>query len=418
MTLRVSSWTFKNDSPFFWLQSWYRLLHCQTVVILFLNSAVIAEPQDSPRDSVETISVADRKQQIQSLRTSDDSSVAVKHLIAIDTDLFNQQSPLLDTVKTDVLIALAEHANPPALEHLRSVFETQTSRRNDAAYAISLAAWNRPASDQDWRYMVRSLTIVEGEQAVSILKALVRFRRKATRPSWIREVILIGLRFTDEQLPAAVDLLDHWTGHAVKEGASPGTRLNNYRDWFRESYPNEPRPDLPNDPANVKWTVTNLTKLLTTLPPDVDSVTNGAAVYIRAHCHKCHRHDAGHDLPPDDRLGPNLTTLGWRRQSKEILSAVLYPSHRLNDEYPVTSVVLSNGKSVSGLMMPNRNGDMKIVTADLKEVRFARSDIQEFVPSRVSSMPAGLLEPLSAMEIRNLFAFLKRQSGRYDPHQR
>lgn len=418
MTLRVSWWTFRNDSLFLLLLNWYRLLHFQTVAILLVNSAVFARPQDSPRDSVETISVADRKQQIQSLRTSDDSSVAVKHLIAIDSDLCNHQTPLLEPLKTDVLIALAEHANPPALEHLRSVFEAQTPRRNDAAYAISLAARKRPASDQDWRYMVRSLTIVEGEQAVSVLKALVRYRRKATRPSWIREAILIGLRFTDKQLPAAVDLLDHWTGQAVKKGAPPGTRLNDYRDWFRESYPSEPRPDLPNDPANVKWTATNLTKLLATLPPDVDSVTDGVAVYIKANCNKCHRHDAGHDLPPDDRLGPNLTSLGWRRQSKEIQSAVLYPSHRLNDEYPVTTVVLSNGKSVSGLMMPDRKGDMKIVTGDLQEVGFAKSDIEEIVPSGVSSMPAGLLEPLSAMEIRILFAFLKRQSGKYAPHQR
>ena len=156
-------------------------------------------------------------------------------------------------------------------------------------------------------------------------------------------------------------------------------------------------------------------------PSDAVAFTAGAAAYSKvfskANCNKCHRRDGGSDLPAGDQLGPNLTSLGWRRQPQEILSAILYPSHRLNDEYPVTTVLLTSGKSVSGLMMPDTEDRMKIVTADSKEVVFAKSEIEDVAPSKISNMPSGLLEVLSAEEIKNLFAFLTQRSGDYDPHR-
>ncbi len=399
-------------------------LKCLVLVIaaaLCISPALATEPPTVVADAVEQISAADRQLQIDGLRTSEDTSAAVKQLIAIDVELLADDSSTLDAVKTGILIALAEHANPPALEHLRSVFETQTPRRHDAAYAISLAALNRPTSDQDWRYLVRSLTIVEDEQAVSVLKSLRKYRRRATKATWIREVILAGLRLTHEQLPAAIDLLSYWTGHSADSSESAEQQLQGFQAWFREHYPNEPPPELPVDPPNAKWTAAKLATLMAERPSDAVAFTAGAAAYSKvfskANCNKCHRRDGGSDLPAGDQLGPNLTSLGWRRQPQEILSAILYPSHRLNDEYPVTTVLLTSGKSVSGLMMPDTEDRMKIVTADSKEVVFAKSEIEDVAPSKISNMPSGLLEVLSAEEIKNLFAFLTQRSGDYDPHR-
>ena len=120
--------------------------------------------------------------------------------------------------------------------------------------------------------------------------------------------------------------------------------------------------------------------------------------------------------PQNDQLGPDLTSLSWRRQPKEILTAILYPSHHLNDEYPVTTVVLQNGKTVSGLMVPDEDGGLKIVSSDNRTTRFKRTDIDETLASNVSNMPAGLLEPLSRREIKQLMAFLTAGAGDADPH--
>lgn len=417
MMLRVSWSKSENSVSNPQVRNRLKLLSLMLTASLSLDAVFAIEPPVVLPEAAEVVSATDRQQQIEGLRVSDDTLSAVKHLIAIDVDLQADDAASLEATKVDVLVALAKHGNPPALEHLRSVFETQTHRRHDAAYAISLAALDRPTSDQDWRYLVRSLTIVEGDQAVSVLKSLRKYRRRATKATWVREVMLVGLQLTDEQLPTAIDLLSHWTGHSVDPSETPQNQLHGFQQWYRERYPNEPSPELPVDPANAKWTAAKLMELIPERPSDPVVFAAGAAVYSKANCNKCHRRDGADGLPTGDQLGPNLTSLGWRRQPKEIVSAILYPSHRLNDEYPVTTVALTSGKSLSGLMMPGGEGCLKIVTADSKELSFAKNDIEEFMPSNISNMPVGLLEVLSAEEIRDLFAFLMQRSGDYDPHQ-
>jgi putative heme-binding domain-containing protein len=361
--------------------------------------------------------VLERQQQIEGLRSAEDIYSAVKHLIAIDGELRDAEFVAKGELRKSILVALAEHRTPVALEHLRAVFETQTSRRHHAAYAISLAALQRPTNDQDWRYLVRSLTIVEGEQAVSVLKALRKFRLRATKSTWVREVILIGLQLPDAELPVALGLLKFWSGHSVDESVTVREQLKQYQDWFSGRYADQPAATLPVDAPMAKWTFEKLAICIADLPRDETSLTLGAVVYSKANCNKCHRRDGIAAQPADDRLGPNLSSLGWRRQPKEVVSAILYPSHRLNDEYPVTIVALQSGKTVSGLLMPTKDGGLMVVGADSKETVFEKEDVEETVTSNVSNMPAGLLETLSEEEVRNLFAFLTAQSGDYDPHR-
>lgn len=380
------------------------------VALIAFTISLHAQNSDPP-------TALERRQQIAGLRAAEDLPSAAKHLIAMDDALIDTESAEHAELQKSILIALAQNATPAALEHLRAVFETQTLRRRNAAYAISLAALQRPNNDQDWRYLVRSLTIVEGEQAVSVLRALRNFRRRATKPTWVREVIIIGQQLPNAESPAALELLNFWTGHSVDESATSREQLQQYQDWFSERYADHPAATLPLDEATAKWTFEKLTQIITDLPRDDKSLTAGAVVYSTANCNKCHRRDNVASQPSDDRLGPNLSSLGWRRQPKEVVSAILFPSHRLNDEYPVTTVLLENGKTVSGLLMPTRDGRLKVVGNDSKEIVFNKSDIEETMASNVSNMPAGLLEPLSAEQVEKLLAFLTTQSGDYAPHR-
>jgi putative heme-binding domain-containing protein len=354
--------------------------------------------------------------EIRRLSASDADSSDTRQLIAIDAELKDRKGEVAERLQQSVLVALAELGTASALEHLRSVFETQTHRRHDAAHAISIAALVRPTDDQDWRYLVRSLTIVERDQAVSVLKALRRFRRRATKPSWVRQVILIGLTLPEQDHPAALELLKFWTQHTPSPQASLNKPLADYQAWFRRTFPNEPNPQLPVDAPGSRWTYDRLSDVIADSESDQTSPAAGEVVYSKADCKKCHRRGDMKGQPQNDQLGPDLTSLSWRRQPKEILTAILYPSHHLNDEYPVTTVVLQNGKTVSGLMVPDEDGGLKIVSSDNRTTRFKRTDIDETLASNVSNMPAGLLEPLSRREIKQLMAFLTAGAGDADPH--
>jgi len=391
------------------------LVTCLVLTIVCATAIALDERKAGPAKTVGPERLAAIQQELEFLQSAQADASAVKELVSIDGELRDTTAPAERALQTKVLVALAHHANAAALEHLRSVFETQTSRRHDAAYAISLAALNSPSNDQDWRYLVRSLPIVEGEQAGSVLTALSRFRRRATKPVWVREVILVGLKLPAAQQTTATRLLEHWTQHSMANG-SPQEQLQAWQEWFREEFPDEPDPTLPADPPGAKHTWQTLTLLIGELPSEADAIAAGEALFTKATCQKCHRRGNTVGQPEDNRLGPDLTSLGWRRQPQEILTAILYPSHRLNDEYPVTTVVLANGKSASGLMMPAADKNLKVVASDGKETVFAASELEESRPSRVSNMPSGLLEPLTHEQVGQLLAFLSAQDGTYDPH--
>lgn len=379
--------------------------------LTFLSPGIVIVHSDDGDEQAEL------RQVIAELGRSEDATTAVKELIRID-EFFGKEAPAggPDSAGPSILIALAKHGTPTAMEHVRAAFETQPHRRHHAALAISVAALRSPVSDQDWRFMVRALPIVKGDAAVSVMKALSRYRRRATKPSWIRECILTALEFSDEQLPAAIDLLKLWTSRPPA-GNSPAQQLAGYQSWFVQTYPGEPAPSLPTDRADAKWKYADTQKLLTGLPTDEETLLAGRRVFFKAGCAKCHRRDGIDDQPADDRLGPNLTSLGWRRQPQQILTAVLYPSHRLNDEYPNTTVLLASGRTLTGLLMPSPDGELQVTDGDLKTTTFRKGDVEDMTTPAVSSMPAGLLEPLTADEVRQLFALLVHTTGEYDPHR-
>lgn len=360
--------------------------------------------------------ILELQQELEYLQSPAADETAVGELLAIDVELAGMPGSVVQPLQTAALVALAKHGTPAAMEHLHSVFETQTRRRHDAAYAISLVVKQRPADDQDWRYLVRSLTIVQDQQAVSVLQALKRFRRRATKPSWIRAVILIGVQLPPANQDTAVNLLQHWTLHNVSSDLTPTAQLAAYQDWFRKTYPDQPDPVWPTESPQAKHSLTSLLPELQRLPNDAATVAAGAGVFRQANCHKCHRCGEVDGQPLNNRLGPDLTSLGWRRQRGEILMAVLHPSQDLDEEYPSTTVVLQDGRSITGLLMADGDGQMAVVASDGQKTSFAADQMEDTRTSRVSTMPSGLLDPLSQEQVRQLLAFLSATRGTYQPH--
>jgi putative heme-binding domain-containing protein len=128
----------------------------------------------------------------------------------------------------------------------------------------------------------------------------------------------------------------------------------------------------------------------------------GHAVYEKA-CGKCHRFGSvGTDF------GPDLTTITSRFKKKDILESTLWPSKTISDQYPSTIIELKSGEIVNGLVSRETAQAIQVRTADSTDrpITIPKAQIKEQRQSTISTMPEGLLDEFSQIEIANLLAFL------------
>lgn len=337
----------------------------------------------------------------------------IHRLIEIDEDApehFPDSKALTET-KQRILTALATSQQEVGLAYVRSVFENAPERRSSAAAALAAATTLRPNDLQDWTFMVRSLPVVQGDDAVAVLKALQRFRNRANKGQWVRQVILVGLQLPSDQQAAATGLLRHWTGVPLKKSDADAWTLEKYQVWFLKEYPDQPKPELPVDAVDRKWTMASLEIPVREFISTDEMKQLGERIYEKAGCQKCHRRGK-----IGEALGPDLTTLGWRRQRREILLATLFPSHDLNEEYPTVSVSLKSGQTLTGMMSASSAETLAIVSSTGMRQEFDRGEVENIVNQKTSNMPEGLLEPLSRDEIIALIAWLSSVDGIPRPH--
>jgi putative heme-binding domain-containing protein len=129
----------------------------------------------------------------------------------------------------------------------------------------------------------------------------------------------------------------------------------------------------------------------------------GRSIFGRA-CLACHKlYDSGGDVGPD-LTGSDRANLDY------ILENVLDPSAAVSRDYTLTSVSTTDGRLISGIIRQQTEASLLIQTAN-ERVLLPREDVEAIKPSTSSMMPEGLLDPLSAQEIRDLFAYLASQTA-------
>lgn len=383
---------------------------CLVIVGTVLLDQIQAPLAVSQSPNPHLADVATEVAQLTSQPTDDD---AIHRLIEIDESfsatLSGETSPT--ETKHKILHALATSQQEAGLAYVRSIFENAPERRGSAAAALAAATTLRPSDLQDWTFMVRSLSVVRGDDAVSVLNALQRFRNRANKGQWVRHVILVGLQLPSDQQSAATRLLRHWTGIPLKKSDAAAWTLKKYQEWFSTEYPDQPEPKLPVDSVDRKWTMATLEKPVQDFATTDGMKQLGERVYEKAGCQKCHRRGK-----IGEALGPDLTSLGWRRQRREILHATLFPSHELNEEYPTVTVSLTSGKTLTGMLSASSAQALAIVSSTGMREEFPRMEIENIVNQQISNMPEGLLEPLTRDEIIALIAWLSSIDGIPRPH--
>jgi putative heme-binding domain-containing protein len=138
----------------------------------------------------------------------------------------------------------------------------------------------------------------------------------------------------------------------------------------------------------------------------------GRAMFSVAACSVCHRIAA-----EGGTVGPDLTALGTRFSTKDILESIIEPSKVISDQYEQTIFTMEDGSVVVGRII-NLGGDSFRVQTNMLDpdsgVGVDRRKIKEMKPSPISPMPPGLLSMLKEDEILDLLAYLKSGGNRDD----
>lgn len=117
-------------------------------------------------------------------------------------------------------------------------------------------------------------------------------------------------------------------------------------------------------------------------------------------CQKCHAIGGSGGL-----VGPDLVSLGGSAQPDYLLESLLDPNAKVKENYHTVVIVTTEGKLLSGIQIQQSQEAVTVRTAEDKEVKVARADIEEIAPG-VSLMPEGQVDTLTDRELAALVRFL------------
>lgn len=146
--------------------------------------------------------------------------------------------------------------------------------------------------------------------------------------------------------------------------------------------------------------------------PDVNAFergrdhAQGRRVFAEALCGRCH---AFGEYAEGGGLAPSLSSVRTEFDREFILRSILSPSESMNGQHSFTTFHLRGGRTVTGRIVEESGGKLKLVLSLLSPEAVATIDAQDILsqePSPVSPMPEGLVDRFSREEILDLIAFL------------
>jgi putative heme-binding domain-containing protein len=140
------------------------------------------------------------------------------------------------------------------------------------------------------------------------------------------------------------------------------------------------------------------------------SFESGRAALEAAQCLKCHRFNG-----EGGSTGPDITGIGNRFNSHDLLEAILLPSKVVSDQYQNTRVVTKSNDVIVGRIERDDPDRLTIRTHPLAgtTVEVKKADIRSQQPDKLSMMPEGLVSILKKEEVLDMLAYL-RAGGKAD----
>lgn len=128
----------------------------------------------------------------------------------------------------------------------------------------------------------------------------------------------------------------------------------------------------------------------------------GRNSFFAASCATCHRFDVY-----GGNIGPDLTNVSRRFSTYGLIEKIINPNILISDQYSNSVVTLRDGTSHTGLAL-ERGENMEIYTSDpdAPPVIVPLNQVESAEHVEFSVMPAGLINPLSEDELRDLVAYI------------
>lgn len=129
----------------------------------------------------------------------------------------------------------------------------------------------------------------------------------------------------------------------------------------------------------------------------------GRTLFGQTSCFSCHRYGS-----EGGAQGPDLTGVAGRFAAKDLLESIINPSKEVSDQYQAVVITTDDARVVTGRIV-NLAGDNIMVMTNMLDpntmANINRNKIESIEPSKVSMMPAGLLDTLKEDEILDLLAY-------------
>ena len=293
------------------------------------------------------------------------------------------------------------------MAYLRKVWDESPERRQAVGPGPGPAA-----GGENWAYLIKSLPILEPAAAPRDLHQADRRRSGAgrsravspgdpARPEDAEEGRREGRRRrTAHQACCSSGPARSWPPASPKTSSSPpgrsGSPKNIPTELEAEAARSSPRtPSTRSRSCSSIWPASRPTAS----PPA------GPTVFTKAQCAKCHRFDG-----QGESFGPDLTTVA-SRFTPQGAARIDRLSRRTSSRRstPRRPIRTTDGRHDHRPRRPRRRGRDDRHPAQRREGHAGRTaDIEATKPSKLSSMPAGLLDPLTLEEIADLFAYLQR----------
>jgi len=157
-------------------------------------------------------------------------------------------------------------------------------------------------------------------------------------------------------------------------------------------------------PDETIWQVVTYIDSLNLNPDDVDlpgSADQGQELYNgKGNCSSCHMVGGN-----GGRLGPDLSTVGNRRDPDELKLDLMEPNETVLPRWWTMRITRADGSVAEGLRMNEDTFTLRIMDEDENLWHFSKSQIRSSERIKTSTMPSAS-ETLTATEVDDLVAYL------------
>ncbi|MFO0821875.1 MAG: c-type cytochrome [Gemmataceae bacterium] len=136
----------------------------------------------------------------------------------------------------------------------------------------------------------------------------------------------------------------------------------------------------------------------------------GRKLFAVGKCFACHRFDN-----EGGSNGPDLSGVAGRFSARDLLESIVEPSKEISDQYAAVEIRTADERIVIGRIV-NLNTDTVMVNTNMMDpgstVKVDRKLIESMKPSKISLMPAGLIDTFKEDEVLDLLAYVLSRGDR------